>query len=426
MGVIPVRMVFFRSLTSFPIYDADNFFGRKNCCKAKDYEIMTNGSKQNIGIYDELQYRRKWLHQLQLEFKLICSWYRISLAAPAFRISESEATLGSWSPETRTISISSTLINEYSWDAVINVLKHEMAHQYIHESLGRGMEQPHGQTFSETCEKLGVLYPFNTAAGDTPKVFTAVRRHGSDSAYDTKVNKVRKILSLAGSANKHEAAAAMSKANGFIRKYNLERLNNSKPSRYSYAIIKTQKKRLQNIERKIASLLLDYFYVDIVYSELFDPESAESFKTIEMLGTMENVTFARHVYDFLRHRVESLWQNYRTINKVAGKLRKTYILGLLQGFREKLENEEKKHALSAATPAGMSSPKTISALVVAEDPGLSEFTKQRFPRLRKVQYRLSGIYCDRTFTAGKTEGKKITIHKAVKNEDGNLGRLLDH
>jgi len=161
----------------------------KNCRKAKKYEIMINGSKQNIGIGGELKYRRKWVHQLRVEFKQICSWYRISLAAPAFRISDSAATLGSWNPETRTICISSTLINEYSWDAVINVLKHEMAHQYIHEFLGRGMEQPHGLTFSETCEKLGVLYPFNTAAGDTPKVFTAHRQHGSDSEYDKKVNK---------------------------------------------------------------------------------------------------------------------------------------------------------------------------------------------------------------------------------------------
>jgi uncharacterized protein (DUF2126 family) len=68
--------------------------------------------------------------------------------------------------------------------------------------------------------------------------------------------------------------------------------------------------------------------------------------------------------------------------------------------------------------------KTISALVVAKDPGLSQFTALRFPRLRKVQYRSAGIYCKDTYAAGKTEGKKITIHKTVKHEDGYLGRLL--
>jgi hypothetical protein len=68
--------------------------------------------------------------------------------------------------------------------------------------------------------------------------------------------------------------------------------------------------------------------------------------------------------------------------------------------------------------------KTISGLVVARDPGLSEFKALRFPKLRKVQYRSSGIYCPNTYTAGKKEGKKITIHKTVKHEEGNLGRLL--
>ena len=385
---------------------------------------MANGAEQDVNKYSESEYRQKWLYQLQSEFKQICSWHRIILAAPAFRISDSRATLGSWDPDARTISISSALINAYSWDSVINVLKHEMAHQYVHEHMGRGMEQPHGPAFAEACEKFGVLFPFNTSSGDTPKAFTAAGQHGCDPEYDRKVGKVRKMLSLAGSGNRYEAAAAMSKANSFIRKYNLERLDSREQSHYSYEIINTGKKRLQAIERRIASLLMDYFYVDIVYSELFDPKSAESLKTIELLGTQENVAIARHVYDFLSHRVELLWQNYRKTFKAQGKLRKIYVLGLLQGFREKLEKEEKKHTLSSGAPAGRDKYKTISALVVAKDPGLSEFTAQRFPRLRKVHYRLAAIFCAHTYTAGKSEGRKITIHKTVKHEEGNLGRLL--
>ena len=385
---------------------------------------MLKGPKQNLDNYSDLEYRRKWLYQLQSEYKQVCSWYRISLASPAFIISDSQTKLGSWDPETRTISISAGLISGYTWDAVINVLKHEMAHQYVHEFMDRGMEQPHGPAFAEACKKLGVSYPFGNATGDTPKVFIDAGKKDGDSEYDRKVNKVRKMLSLAGSANRHEAAAAMSKANSFIRKYNLERLESLEPSRYSYEIIQTGKKRLHVIERRIASLLLDYFYVDIVYSELFEPARAESFKTIELLGTLENVAFAAHVYDFLGHRVEFLWQNYQKTARAPGKLRKTYILGLLQGFREKLEKEEKKQEVPAVISAGSGRHRTISALVVARDPGLSEFTTRRFPRLRKVQYRSSGIRCANTYTAGKTEGQKITIHKTVRHADGNRGKLL--
>jgi predicted SprT family Zn-dependent metalloprotease len=387
---------------------------------------MANVTKQHINKCSEREYRRKWLYQLQSEFKKICSWYRISLAVPAFRISDSKLTLGSWYPETRTISISTTLINEYSWDAVINVLKHEMAHQYVHELMGREMEQPHGHSFTAACEKLGVLFPFNASSGDTPKAFTADKQHGFDSEYNRKVSKVQKMLSLAGSGNKHEAEAAMSKANSFIRKYNLERLNNNKSSCYSYEIINTRKKRLHIIERKIASLLMDFFYVDIVYSDLFDPKMLEFHKTIELLGTLENVAFARHAYDFLLRRVEYLWHSYSKESNAPGKLRKTFILGLLQGFREKLVSDEKKAPIAVKIKVRLDRHKTVSALVVAKDVGLSNFTTQRFPRLRKVRYRSSGIYCADTFTAGKTEGKKITLHKTVKHEAGNQGRLLGH
>jgi hypothetical protein len=382
--------------------------------------------KQNSNKYSELEYRRKWLYQLQSEFKLVCHWYKISLAVPAFRISDSQRTLGSWNPETRTISISSVLICEYSWDTVISVLKHEMAHQYVHESMGRGMEQPHGPAFLESCEKLGVFYPFNRATGDSPKVFTAANQHGSDPEYNNRVNKVRKMLSLAGSANKHEAAAAMSKANVFIRKYNLERLDKVESSQYNYEIKNTGKKRLNIIARRIASLLMDYFYVDIVYSELFDAGKAEFYKTIELLGSIENVSFAGHVYDFLTQRVDFLWKNFRKTSDAPGKLRRTYILGLLQGFRERLEKEEKQQSLSVRMSENSGDYKTISSLVIANDPGLSGFIAKRFPRLRKVQYGAPGIYCPSTYSAGKTEGKKITIHKVVKREEGNLGRLLSN
>ena len=387
---------------------------------------MVKGSTQNSNKYNQLEYRRKWLYQLQSEFKLVCHWYKISLTVPAFRISNSQRTLGSWNPDTRTISISSVLINEYSWDTVISVLKHEMAHQYVHEFLNRGMEQPHGPAFVESCEKLGVFYPFNRATGDSPKVFTAVNQHGSDSEYNNKVNKVRKMLSLAGSANKYEAAAAMSKANSFICKYNLERLDKVEPAQYNYEIKNTGKKRLNIITRRVASLLMDYFYVDVVYSELFNAEKAEFHKTIELLGSIENVSFASHVYDFLMQRIEFLWKNYRKISRAPGKLRKTYILGLLQGFREKLEKDEKKQSVSVRLSAEIDNYRTISSLVIAKDPGLPGFIAKRFPRLRKVQYGAPGIYCSSTYSAGKAEGGKIIIHKAVRQEDGNRGRLLSN
>ena len=386
---------------------------------------MNKMEHKNRHRYTELEYRRKWLYQLQCEFEVICRRHGIALGHPAFRITDSRSILGTWDPASRTISISASLINECSWDTVINVLKHEMAHQYVHESMGRGTELPHGPAFEEACEKLAVPYPFNTATGDSPKIFVDTDQSGRDPVYNGRVDKVRKMLSLAGSANENEAAAAMRKANSFIRKYNLERLDKAgAPSQYRYAIKSTGKKRLHVIDRRIATLLMDFFYVDVVYAELFDAVLAEDQKTVELLGTLENVSFAGHVYDFLKQRVDFLWRDYRKSSGAPGRLRKTYILGILQGFREKLETAEKTRSVPPELAAGNDCDRSLSALVVARDSGLAGFVAKRFPRLRKVKYSASGIYCADTYLAGKRVGRKITIHKTVEQKDGNLGRML--
>jgi len=375
--------------------------------------------------YSQTDYQRKWLHQLCAEFKLLCSWHNLTLAAPAFEITDSKTVLGAWMSGSRTIAISARLIEKHSWDSVITILKHEMAHQYVHEVMGRQREMPHGPAFQEACDLLGVPQPFRTATGDTPKVFISVRRPHHDVEYDSKINKVRKMFSLASSANINEAAAAMRMANSFICKYNLQRLDRQgRLTEYAYQIINTHKKRKNFIERKIAGLLMDFFYVDIVYSELFDAEKCQLHKTIELLGTRENVAFAGHVYEFLFSRIQFLWKTYRKKSRVAGRLKRSYTLGLLQGLREKLEQNEKQQPLPSNLTLDRESKTTISGLVVAKDTGLAEFVGNRFPRLRKVSYRSSGVFCGSTYRQGKKEGREITIHKVVQEQQGNLGRLI--
>ena len=77
------------------------------------------------------------------------SHFRSALSAPTFELVSSRATLGRWIPGTRTLEISRALVLERAWGAVIEVLKHEMAHQYVHEVLGETSETPHGPAFRD-------------------------------------------------------------------------------------------------------------------------------------------------------------------------------------------------------------------------------------------------------------------------------------
>ena len=47
---------------------------------------------------------------------------------------------------------------------MVEVLKHEMAHQYAHEILGARDESAHGEAFRTVCQRLGI-----DASGDVPQ-----------------------------------------------------------------------------------------------------------------------------------------------------------------------------------------------------------------------------------------------------------------
>ena len=60
------------------------------------------------------------------------------------------------------------LIEQHPWDIVVEVLKHEMAHQLADELLG-GCESAHGVIFRDACRMLGVANWAAGAACDLPQ-----------------------------------------------------------------------------------------------------------------------------------------------------------------------------------------------------------------------------------------------------------------
>src|SRR4051812_40391104 len=100
---------------------------------------------------------RALLRALANEWKhLNWSHFREKLAEPQLTLVDSTAHLGLWVPHVRTIEIARRLVLGHSWGVVVEVLKHEMAHQYVHEQLGVVDESAHGPAFRAVCEKLGI------------------------------------------------------------------------------------------------------------------------------------------------------------------------------------------------------------------------------------------------------------------------------
>jgi len=357
---------------------------------------------------------------LHREHEAICWRYRVDLSRPMIEISSSSREWGAWNPDSRTLRISAALIMQHSWDATLNVFKHEMAHQIVTDIFRTA--EGHGPLFARACDMIGVPEAFRGPKGDAPRRIGDFRDEQIDSENMRMLDKVRKLLSLARSGNENEAFLAMQKANELIEKYNIDRIDHDRAAKLVYAIIHHKKKRIENYQRQICLILREHFFVNVVYSSLYDPADRQIYRTIELLGTVENVRIAEYVYYFLMNQMEILWKAHqRKMSAPASGNKRSYRLGVLKGFHEKLDRQADAWTRQYRPEPG--GPRTMSALILAQDRALKEFTKMRFPRLST--YRSAGANIDYgTFQAGINDGKQLNLHKGIQHEDGFKGRLL--
>lgn len=358
-----------------------------------------------------------WLQQLQIEFTEICMSYNLDLRQPIFEISDNKKEFGAWHSATRTLRLSRHLIYNYSWSVSLQVLKHEMAHQLCTEKFVT-VGPPHGEDFQHACELLGVLPEYRRAGSVLART---VEQTTGGSKISTRgrecLGRVQKLLALSQSSNAHEASLAIQKANELIEKYHIEELGNDQEHRYGFGIIDRKKKRIESYQRRICTILHDFFIVRVVLSSLYDPLRNETYKTIELLGTKENVAIAEYCYFFLENRLASLWSLHKHRFKGSSRTEKnSYYLGLLRGFYQKLqEQKKKKKDFAGKSPVG--------ALVVAEEKRLESFVEMRFPRLRKSARRGAKVYSS-TYNEGVETGRTISFTEGLTDKNTTFGGLL--
>lgn len=380
----------------------------------------------------DIEFQRAWTAELYREHEAVCWQYRVDLPKPMIDISRARREWGAWDAHSRTLRISAHLIETHSWDITLNVFKHEMAHQIVTDVFKAA--DGHGRLFKKACDMIGVPHEFRGSGGDLPRSITDFRDRETASENMRMLEKVRKLLALARSKNEHEAFLAMQKANELIEKHNIDRIEQNKRARFVYAVINHKKKRIENYQRKVCQILREHFFVDVVYSRLYDAADCQTYRIIELLGAVENVRIAEYVYFFLMHQMDRLWKRHRRKSgaTIAGTKR-SYRLGVLKGFHDKLDRQAKERR-GSHTPARNARQReaggseaeeseTLSVLICANDPELNAFRQMRFPRL--VNYRAPGAKVHLgAFQMGVTDGKQIRLHKGLEKKDGYRGNLL--
>ena len=362
---------------------------------------------------------RIWTEQLYREYDEITYQYRLSLNPPFIRIDEARSRWGAWDPATRTLTISAALIELYPWDVVIEILKHEMAHQWVSDRLGG--DHTHGADFRQACQLLGVADWAARASGELPDKIPHWKDRSLSRDEERLMNRVEKLLSLAESTNEHEALLAMEKVQEIYTRYNINRIRDRNKSELVYLIFNRKKKRIEATESTIFSILNEHFFVRCIFSSLYDAQDLCEYRVVEVMGSRENVLMAEYVYHFLWDRINVLWQTFRSTRGKDGRAKRSYQLGVLYGFRDKLQhNKSKKFEESGAGRQGEAADR---ALLKLDDAKLHEYVQQRFPKLVSRGWR-SGYGDGDAYDAGVAAGQRLNLHRGVTRSDGNRGRML--
>lgn len=325
------------------------------------------------------------------------------LAAPVIVLSDSVMHLGRWHGATRSLEISRTLVLARPWLEVVSVLEHEMAHQFVDEVLRVSGETAHGETFRRVCAERGIDA---RAAGAATPAAPAEHTHsapGGDPGADRILDRIRKLLALAGSPNQHEAEIAMRKAHELMLRHNIEATaaRNATRTERSYEVrhLGDPRKRGTRVESEVAGLLSEFFFVKVIRVPVYLPQLARSGMVYEIAGTRPNVEMASHVHAFLLATAERLWNENRHDARVRnGRDRLAYQSGVVGGFREKLLSER----------VGLNK----TGLVWVGDRDLDGFYHARHPRIttRRQSVRINGAHA-----AGREAGRTVVLHKPVEH-----------
>lgn len=357
--------------------------------------------------------RSAWVQQIQLEFDDICQMHEVALERPMFEISDAEVELGGWCGATRTLRISRHLITGYSWAVTQQVLKHEMAHQLCDELFGiKG--GGHGKQFQKGCELLGVMPEYRghrvLAAGALEELAGSPKVSKKEHRF---LSRVEKLLALGRSSNVHEAELAIQKANELIERYHLGQLMSERLPEYTFIVIDRKRKQIGAYQRYICMILQEFFFVQVVFSGLYDPLADTTHKTIEIYGSKENVAVAEYCYYFLENRVTQLWRvNKAQFGREQRVRKKSFFIGVIQGFYQKLDTQRQVRRNKAEA-------KENGELVVAEDSRLAAFVALRCPHLRRSSGGSGRVFVD-TYQKGMAEGRKISFNRGIPEGETRL------
>lgn len=315
------------------------------------------------------------------------AYFRDRLQPIPLSLSDEHSRLGCFIADPRRIELARSLVMSQSWGIVLEVLKHEMAHQFVHEVLGHQDESSHGPSFQNVCERLGI----DARATGLPA--------GSAAHRSPVIDRIKKLLALATSPNQHEAEAAMRAAHRLMLQHNLQHVSpEAGGDSYAFRHLGRYTGRVSEADRLLAGLLGEFFFVQPIWVSVFRVEDEKRVSVLEVTGRPDNLDMAEYVHGFLCHAAESLWREHKRERGIRGNAdHRAFLAGVMRGFSDKLRAERKVEE--------------ASGLVWVGDPQADRYFRTRHPRTRTTSYGSSlGSDAGRH---GRAAGRELVLNKPL-------------
>lgn len=315
------------------------------------------------------------------------------LTPPTFIVVDMDRSAADWDPQRRLIRFSRSFVESRPWATVVEVLKHEMAHQYVSDVIGVDDETAHGPTFQMICERYGI----DGRAGGSFR--TPDEEHTID--------KIKKLFALGTSPNENEAKAALAQAQRLLERHKLSEaeLHGTEPDDFGVlhvgeVVMRTKPEEYQTW---VSRILAQHFRVKCIWIATRDCTGRMGLQ-LEVCGRRADLVVAEHVHEFLLAEAARLWE--RT-GRSGERNRLDFFEGVMAGFAATLAEEAKARAGDVG-----------SSIVHRSDVAVQDFFDRRYPRTSNI--RGSRRRRGEMYGTGQEEGKRIKMRSPLAGQGPKL------
>ena len=366
--------------------------------------------KTNVQFQADLE--RRLLLGLSREWEtalwLLDDTHRGLMKRPLFSLADMNSRWGCWDRSRNEIIISRKLALEYPWDSVREVLHHEMAHQLADRIKAGGNETAHGPAFQEAC----LLLRANPKASGSYLPLKDRYFQNRISGNDRILIRIRKLMALSQSGNKHEAESAMIKAHDLMTRYNVDLIRRDKSRDFVSVFVGQPALRHTRDVYHLANLLTDFYFVQGMWVSTWVASREKMGRVLEITGTPENIVTAEYVYYFVKNHINTQWSRYNKEKNLTRHRKTDFASGIIEGFRGRLESR----------PAAVSESRAAGQIVKIIDPRLASHVRYRYPHTRTYHSTVSS-QDERVLEDGRKIGRKLVISRGI-TKNSKTGRPL--